>query len=206
MSCGSTSNAGSQLQAQNQAQQQLTNQSVQQINNAFSGFNPQFYQNAQNAYTNWALPQLGQQQRDTQKQMGFSLANSGLTNSGAANTERNALSAQTAQAQQSIANNAVQTSNTLKQQIGQEQANLIGQAQSATSPSTIGQQATAAASGFTAPSSFAPLGQLFNQFGSMYLAGQNANTYNNFSNQYLNAFSNPAIYGQNLYGFGSNLN
>jgi len=43
---------------------------------------------------------------------------------------------------------------------------------------SVSQGALEAASGFSAPSPFAPLGQMFQGFGNMYLGSQVGNTYN----------------------------
>lgn len=207
MGCGS-SDPASGIQAQQQAQQALTNQAVGQINQAFAGFTPQWYQGVSNAYTNWALPQLQQQYQNANNQLGYKLASQGLTNSSAADQARNALSASMQQGQNTIGNQATTQAQQLQQQVGQEKSNLIGQAQTATNPSSIATQALTTASGFQQPSSFAPIGNLFSQFGQEYLANQTANTYGQFLNQYLNGFTNPAVFGAGSgtsFGLPSNL-
>lgn len=180
MGCGGgSSNAGDQLRAQQQQQQALTDQSVGKINQAFAGFTPSFYQGISNAYTNWAEPQLQQQYQQTQNQLGFKLANQGLGGKGTSQKQDmfNQLGQAQTQSQQQIAQQANQQSQNLQQQVAQEQAQLMGQAQTATDPSAVGQAATAAASGFSAPSSFQPLGQMFGNFSNLYLGNQSQNTY-----------------------------
>ena len=177
MSCGS-SNAGSQLAAQQAAQEALTNQSVAQINQAFSGFTPQFYQKAGQAYTNYQMPMLQQQYQNNQNNLGFRLADQGLGKSSQAQGAYNALGQANTQATQQVAQGALGQQQQLQQQVGQEQSNLVGQAQTATNPSSIGQMATLAASNFAAPSALQPIGNLFNNFSTQYLGNQLANTYN----------------------------
>lgn len=198
MGCGGSSAGDLQRKAQKE-QEAKTLESMANIHSAFAGFNPAFYNKAQQSYMNYALPQLAQQNRDMTRQMTYGLAGQGLLNSGAANTERNALAAETAKAQQQIGNQSIDTVNQLKQQVEQQRSNLIGQAQVSSNPGAMAQQAMATASGISAPSAFAPVGNLLNQFGQMYLANRSANAYNGFSNQYLNAQSNPAIFGQYKY-------
>src|SRR5271157_2565954 len=176
MGCGS-SNAGSLMRQQQQQQMQLQNQAVGQINNAFSGFTPQFYQGIQNAATNYWTPQLYQQYLQNSQGLGYNLANRGLLNSTAAQQGQQQLSGAMNQASNQIGNQAVQASQNLQNQVGQEQANLIGQAESATNPLAKSQGATGAASQFLGPSSFAPLGNMFGQFGNLWLANQAQQAY-----------------------------
>lgn len=204
MGCGS-SNAAGQLAQQQQQQQDFTNQSIANINNAFAGFTPQFYQQAGRAYTNWATPQLQQQYQQNKLNLVDKLSGQGLLNSSAAQQANNSLSQGLTQGQQQIANQALTTQQGLQTQVGQEKSNLYSQAQTANNPQAIGQQALQLAQSTNAPSTFAPVGNLFNQFGQQYLAASNNNLYNQYANMYLNTLSNPAIYGQSLYpsGFSS---
>jgi hypothetical protein len=192
MSCGS-SNAGSQIAAQQAQQQQLTNQAVGNINQAFSGFTPQWFNQASNAYSNWAVPQLQQQFQQNQNGLNFQLANQGLLGSSQQQTGQNALQTNQNQAQQQIGQQALAQQQGLQQQVAQQKSNLIGQAQTATNPTATGQQALTAASQFAIPSSFQPLGNLFSNFATQYLGNQQANTYNPYTTSLLS---------QNLYGLG----
>jgi len=192
MGCGST-NIGSQQRALQQQQQAATNQSVGQINQAFAGFNPAFYQGVQNAYTNYATPQLYQQYQPIAQQTNYKLANQGLTGSSSDRYLHQQLGQTFGNAQQQIGNQGLQQSQQLQQQVGNERSGLVSQALSASNPSSIAGQAQGAAGQFQGPSAFAPLGQLFNNFASMYLGNTNQNTYNQFANQYLNQYNNPGF-------------
>ena len=206
MACNSSdNNPASQLQAQVQQQQGLTDQAVQGIQSAFSGFNAPFYQGAQNAYTNWAAPQVQQQFQQAGQQLGFKLGGQGLLNSSAANQGQNALSSAMTTAQNQVGNQAVATSQALQSQVGQEEANLIGQAQTASNPGALANSAQAQAASTQVPSTFAPIGNMFTSFGNQYLQGQQSNAYNNMFNQYLNGFSNPGVFGSQQTLGGSNL-
>ena len=193
MGCGS-STAGSDMRAQQQAQQKNINQGLTQINQAFQGFNPDFYKGIQNAYSNFAMPQLYSQYQPMANQLGYKLANQGLMGSSTDAYLHNQLGQQMGLAQQTIGNQGIQESRNLQQQVGNEKANLINQLQTSADPQSIAMQATGAASQFNAPSAFAPIGNLLNQFGQLYLGSQAANTYNQFANQYLSGYNNPAIY------------
>jgi hypothetical protein len=194
MACGA-GDAGSQLAKQQAEQQRNTDTSVARINTAFQGFNPAFYQGIANAYQNATLPQLGRQFQQTQNQVGFKLANQGLGNSSQAQDLYNKLNLANNQGLQQVAGNAQQQSQQMQQQIGQQKAQLIGQAQTANNPTAINQQALSAASGFTAPSSFQPLGNMFGNFAQLYLGNQLANTYN--------PYTQALGYNQNPLGFST---
>jgi hypothetical protein len=189
MGCGSSSDSSSALQQQNQQQETNTNKAVDSVNSAFSGFNDAYYQKVQDSYNKWALPQLQTQYQEANNSLGYKLAGQGLLNSSAATQGQNALSAAMTQNQNTIANNAVQQSQNLQQTVGQEKSNLIGQAQSATNPSSFAQSATAEASSIQAPSTYTALGSMFSDFSNQYLTSSNTNTYNQLA-KYLSNYTN----------------
>lgn len=201
MSCGSNT-AANQLAQQQQQQQNWTNQAIGGINQAFSGFTPAFFQKAGQAYTSYATPQLQQQFQQNKNNLVGNLADQGILNSSAAQQSQNALSQALTQGQQGIANQALATQQGLQQQVGQQESNLYQQAQNTNNPAQIGQQALMAASNINAPSTFTPIANAFSNFANAYTAGRGASLYNNFANQYLNSYSNPAIFGQSLYPSG----
>lgn len=196
---GSGNAAASQARKQQQQQQADITQATGQINNAFSGFTPQFYQNRAQAYTNYAEPQLNQQYQQTLQGLYGKLANQGLLNSSAAGQEKGALQQSLATQQQGIANQGISQSQQLQQQVSQEQANLIGQANAASQPLSVANQAVGAAAGFSAPSAFQPIGQAFQSFGNTYLGSQLNSTYNpNLYSYFLSGGGSPQGGGQGL--------
>lgn len=182
MGCGGSGNAAS-LQQQQQQQDAAITGATNQINNAFSGFNPQFYQGVGQAYQNFAMPQLQQQYQNTANQLGFKLANQGLGDSSQARMLGGQLNDQMASNQAQIGQQAIQQENQLQQQVGQEKSNLIGQATASNAPGQVGAQALGIAQGFGTPSTFAPIGNLFNNFATQYLGNQNNATYGGYQNQ-----------------------
>lgn len=199
MSCGSNPSGG--ISAQNQRQQNLTNQSVSAINSAFGGFTPQFFGNRIQAYENYALPQLAQQYRQNQQGLNYALGNRGLLSSSDALRGNQVLQQANTLGTQQIGNQAISQAQGLQQQIAGQQANLIGQAQTATSPTALGQQALTTAAGFNQPSTFAPIGNLFNTFDNQYLANQTQNTFSPYQNPFL--YASPYFQGGGGSG-GSN--
>lgn len=196
---GGGSDAASAARKQQQQQQQKIDAATGQINAAFAGFDPAFYQARTKAYETYAMPQLNQQYQNVQSGLYGKLANQGLLNSSAAGVEKGAMQQSLAEAQQNIANAALQQSQALQRQVGQEKANLIGQANVAASPLSVSQSALESASGFSAPSPFAPIGQMFQGFGNMYLGSQVGNTYNPTLQSYmLGGNKQPAVGGAGL--------
>jgi hypothetical protein len=193
MGCGGNKGALEAQQKQQSAQDAAIKGATQQINSAFSGFNPQFYQGVANAYQNYAMPQVQQQYQDTSNRLGFKLANQGLGSSSQARFLGGQLQDTMSNAQTQIGQQAVQQQNQLQQQIGQEKSQLIGQAQVANDPGAIAAQSLGVAQGFQTPSSFAPIGQLFNNFATQYLGNQNQQTYggNQFNQLALGSLLNP---------------
>lgn len=193
------SNVGSQAVAEQQQQQQQVQQAIGQINQAFGGFGPSFYGKASQDYINFAEPQVQQQYASTEQTLQDKLANQGLLNSSAALQEQGDLSKALAGAQEGVQNTATSTAQTLQQQIANEQANLVSQANVANDPLSIAQQAIGQAASVQAPSTFQPLGNLFQTFANTYLGNQLATTYN--PNIYSTFLSSPSSSG----GFGAGL-
>ena len=178
-----SSNAVSQYQQQ---QQQALASGSSNIEKAFSGFTPQFYQNYENSYINQALPQLGDQYRSTLTNLNYSLGDRGLlTGSSAKDTAYSALNLANTQNENQIVNQAQTQAQNLQQTVGGQKAELYGELQQGQNPTQIGQSAVNLAAQTSAPSVFAPLGQAFQNFSNTYLASQAAGTYNPTQSSYL---------------------
>lgn len=158
-----------------------------------AGFTPQFYQGVQDAYVNYANPQLTQQYQQTNKNLGYQLANQGLTQSSAADTAQGSLNQALAQQQRGIANQGIQNAQQLQSQVGQEQNTLTNQLIASSNPGATSQQALNVASQFSAPSAFAPVGNFFNTWSQLYGANSLANSYASLTNPALNPYLNPQL-------------
>lgn len=172
------SNAGDQAVALQKQQQKSIQQATNQINQDFSGFTPQFFQDRATAYENYEEPQLYQQYGQTLAQMQDKLGNQGLTDSSAAQQEQGALQQALSQGQTQIANQGISQAQTLQEQVANEQANLVSQANAANDPLSIAQGALTQAAGFQTPSAFTPIGNMFQNVANTYLGSQLASTYN----------------------------
>ena len=71
---------------------------------------------------------------------------------------------------QNVANQGLQQSQALQQQVANTQGQLISQLTASANPSSVSGQAINAASQYSAPSAFAPVGNLFSQWGNIYAA------------------------------------
>lgn len=141
------------------------------------GFDKAFYAKRAQDYENYAFPQLQQQYQKTVGNTTYGLARSGLLKSGAADyLNRNLQTEMTAQ-KQGLANAGIQQSQALEAGVNQQKNQITAQLQASADPSTAAQQATAAASQFRAPSAFAPIGGLFNNWSNAYLTNRLANAY-----------------------------
>lgn len=131
------------------------------VNSAFSQFDPSYFQNYQNAYTNYYQPQIQDQYHTAKDQLTAALSGAGTLEStvGAdalANLARRSTD-QTAQ----IAAQGAAASQSLQQNVAQQRASLLGQANASTDPSQIASNAQAATTALQAPTTFAPLGNVF---------------------------------------------
>lgn len=143
----------------------------------FQGFTPDFYAQRTKDYENYALPQLQQQYSQQQNQAAFGLANRGLINSSAAAKERGTLAQQYNVGLGNIANQGIGQAQDLRSRVEQNRAQLVGQLQASGDPQSTAQLALSSTSQFSAPSAFAPVGNLFQNFAQTYGAYNQAQQY-----------------------------
>lgn len=143
---------------------------------AQTGFNNQFYQNAQNAYVNYAMPQLGQQYKQAGDSLAFGYANRGLGQSTARQSAQNTLDTTYGQGQQNIVDTGINNANNLRTQVENSRETALNQLYQTANPGQSQQTALNLAQQVTAPSAYAPLGNAFSNILSS-LAVQQA--YNN---------------------------
>lgn len=172
---GGSSNSYEQLQKQQQQQQAGINAGMKDIDKAFSGFTPEFYNQRAQAYEQFAMPQLENQFRDTSKNLEYKLNRNGMGKSSAADQMRGKLNQQNKLAETNVVNQGTQQAQQLEQQVQGQKNALVSELQSAVAPQSVAQQAIGTAAGFQGPSTFAPVGQAFTDFSNMYLQNQQAN-------------------------------
>jgi hypothetical protein len=176
--CFGSSNASgvTALQQQQQAGLQQGSQAIQQ---AYQGFTPQFYQGVEQNYINQAEPQLNQQYQQQGKNLNFSLANQGITNSSAGQNLGTSLGQAFNQQQQGVVNSAQGAAQQVQQNVANQQAQLYNELGSSYNPTTAAENAANLAAQTAAPSVFPPLGNMFQTWANTYLTGQNDSQANN---------------------------
>lgn len=154
------------------------------------GFTPDFYRNVTDSYINFEMPLLSTQFNQANKALQYKLGNQGLLRSSAGNTLNDALSRQMSLKKIDIANQGVQKSQDLQAAVGQERQNITNQLIASANPAMAASSAAAAAGRLSAPQVFAPIGNLFNDFASMYLA----NNMTGSNNPAYSPYYNPNVY------------
>lgn len=147
-------------------------QGMAAIDQAFAGYNPAFYGGLQQKYLASALPQVGQQYRQTRNQLAFGLGQRGLTRSSAAQTLGGSLREQLASNENAVANQATQAVQDLQRRVQEQKNAVTGQLLTSANPQLARQQALETASQFSAPSLLQPVGNMFSNWANIYMAQQ----------------------------------
>lgn len=143
------------------------------------GFTPDFYKNRENAYLNYANPQVYQQYGQQLGGLTKNLNNAGLQHSSVAQQGQSSLLQELNKQLQGQANTAIGQSQDLQRNVGNERATLTSQLQQSANPAQTSVGALQAASQFSAPPLLQPLGNLFQNWGSLYGANNLQQNYNN---------------------------
>lgn len=177
MPLGGASGDGGVAQQEAQRQRQL-NKGMGQINDLFSKYGDDFYNQRATDYTNYATPQMMENYRATKNKLAYALARNGLLNSSAATADDAALNRTLNANTNQIANEAQDQANQLRQQVQNSRNTLTSELIASGSPSTVSENANAATAGLAAPPAFGPLGNMFSDFAGTYLTNMNARAYN----------------------------
>lgn len=166
---------GGTAQAEKQRQRRI-NAGMADIDQQFAGFNNDYFDQVGQDFMKYATPQMMTQFQHTKSQLAYSLARNGLLNSGAAVQKNEALGQELSRQESNLANQAQSAENTARTNVSNAKTDVTNQLISSGNPSIAREQASEATAGLRAPSSFAPLGNLFGDWTSMYLANQGAST------------------------------
>lgn len=175
---GGSSNAGNELEQQQNRRQQAITSGMGNISKVFSGFNPGFYRGVYDNTVSSLMPQATRQYNQTRKGLGYSLGGKGLIGSSFAREASTDLEAQRNVAEQSIVGQGNEAVRDVQRQVQANKIDVTNQLVTSQDPNLAAQQAIGAAASIHAPSPIAPLGNLFSTFANTYLAGQLAKTYN----------------------------
>ena len=151
------------------------------INQNFAGFNDDFYKKAATDYTNYATPQMMGDYQNTKNNLTYSLARSGILNSGAAVSKNASLSKELSTNESNIANTAQDQSNQLRTNVSNQRNSLISQVEAGAKPGEVATSTAAATSSLRAPTALPAVGNMFSDWASAYINNLSANTYNSNS-------------------------
>lgn len=159
------------------AREQKIRDALKQIDQNFSGFDDQFYQQRENDYAAFAAPQLAREHDLTQNNLTYSLARRGLLHSGTAVSQNAALATETAQQERNMADAGRAQAAGLRTSIEGQRSNLYAQAQASADPGAAYAQSLRTAQNFQQPLSFQPIGNFFQNWTQNYLSNQTARQY-----------------------------
>lgn len=162
---------------QEKERQALITKGMGDINSAFAGYTPDFYQQRAAAYQQYALPQLSHQYQQTKNAMLFGQANRGLLGSSVSTKQNSDLSREMGLQKQAIADVGRGQAQDLQRQVEAQRTALQSQLYETANPTLAGQNATAAAASMAVPSVYAPLGNMFSNLLNQYYARQLLSTY-----------------------------
>ena len=134
------------------------------IDEAFTGFDDNYYNTITGDYENYYNPQLETQYTDAMQSLTKKLAGSGNLTSSYGAKMLGDLREKYAEQQASIADQALAAANTLRSNVASSKNSLYSQNQTAADPTLASEQAAAATEGLQAEQTFTPLGDLFSSF------------------------------------------
>lgn len=177
MCMGGSSDAERILEESQKTREGLVRRGTDQVNRAFAGYTPEFYNRLQQNYLQSAMPEVANQYKASRDSLTYGLANSGLLRSSAAENLGSSLEQQLASNQRAVANQSIDAAQGLRRQVEQQKTQLLGQLQASTDPSAIASQAIAQASSMQTPSLYQPLGNMFQQWANIYGANKVGQAY-----------------------------
>jgi hypothetical protein len=191
--CGGNNDAGWQArQLENERVGRIAQGQIQ-IDKTFGRFDDKFYNQRQQDYTNFAMPQLYGQFAQANKQGKYGLASRGLSGSGAADAFGSQLGKEMDTQKQGIVDVGIGQAQQLRKDVEGQRSGLLSQLTASGDSTQAAQQALATAGTYSLPSAYAPIGNLLSTFTSLY------------ANNQLNKAYSPQQYSTNYGLSGSTL-
>jgi hypothetical protein len=131
------------------------------INGEFSSFNDDFFNKRQNAYLEFALPQIDDQFKEAQEQLIYALSRSGNRNTSAGATELGKLDKQLGDRRRQQVDAARQVANQARQDVAGQKSDLIAQLNATFDPASASAGARSRAQFLSQAPTFQPLSGLF---------------------------------------------
>lgn len=134
------------IAAQQDAQRQANIQAdTKSVNDAFdAAFTPDYYNKITNDYETYYNPQLTQQYQNALNSLTYQLGQQGILQSSEGQRQLALLDQNNKTQQQTIANNALNAAASAKQSVANQRNSLLGQANAAADPATLGTEITSA--------------------------------------------------------------
>ena len=155
-----------QARADEAARQARIREGTASIDNTFSQFDDNFYNGRQQAYLDYASPQLEDQYAQAQKELSYALARSGTLDSSVRASKLSDLQKLYDTQQRSVADQALGYANDARNNVEQARNSLITTLNSTADADAAAKAALGQAATLTAPQTFSPLSQLFADFTS----------------------------------------
>jgi hypothetical protein len=145
------------------------------INDAFSVFNPAFFNKYRQDYTNHYNPQVDKQFGDARQGLKYNLARARTQDSTQGQRNFGDLIEEYGKRRAEIGSNAISATNTYKSNIDQQKQELYNQNQLAADPTKAAQSAVGRVGALQTTPTYSPIGDLFSGLirgGTAYLAGR----------------------------------
>lgn len=191
---GGGDGGAAQARADEAARQARIKQGVANIDAQFGQFDDKFYAGRQNAYKQFAMPQVNDQYKQTADQLAFSLARNGQSASSEAARQGGLFQREAALARQQVADGAIAESQKARQAVEDNRNNLIQQANMTSDPALAATNALRQAGVLQQQNQFSPIGNLFQNTTATLAAANQAGNYGGGPG--LNAY-------KNYFGFGN---
>lgn len=159
--------AATQMRREEEERQKRIRQGTNKISNIFdSQFNDEFFDARQQAYLDYAMPQLNDQYGQAQEDLTFHLARSGLTNSSVRGQQLAELEKQFGTLSQQVGDQALADANSVRTGVEDARAQLISSLNATGDTQAAVSGALARADALSQPQAYSPLTQLFANFSS----------------------------------------
>lgn len=175
--CGGGGDASGEIEAQNRARQEAIQKGMGNIEKAFAGFGPEYFNNIRETTTRQLLPQFGRQYKRAQKGVVYALADRGLMRGSAAREAGTDLAIEKATGEMEVANRGNEAVRQRRMEIEDRKNVATNQLITSQDPTLAAQSAVSGVAGLSAPSMVAPLGEMFRGFSDTWMAGRLANAY-----------------------------
>lgn len=147
------------------------------IDQVFSKFDDNFYNDRAKAFSDYQTPQLNDQYQDAQKNLVFALSRRGNLNSSVAADEFGGLGRTYARGSEAIQSGATDFANQARRDVEQNRSDVLTQLSSTENADAASAEATARARALTQAPSITPLGMLFTNLTGLASDRSAANAY-----------------------------